>query len=255
MQAWGGPTIGSIANHIVPDTIFDNQLADYAPVQDAGDHGSVAKAKAAMKGSKYDTCNNGMCDASACKNVLMIADTRSQSIRRWSRSSSRTRRRSASRSRSARSTARTRRSRRRRRTSRSPSGRAGARTTPTPLTFFEPLFDGRDDHPDRQHELLARRDHARRSARRSRSPATAPYNEAGVGVRTSTTLDKCAVLADQPRLTCYENLDKYLMTKVVPWVPYLQVVRHPHHELERHALPVRPVHRHTRLREHRGRSA
>jgi hypothetical protein len=22
-------------------------------------------------------------------------------------------------------------------------------------------------------------------------------------------------------MTCYENLDKYMMTKVVPWVPYL----------------------------------
>ncbi len=29
-----------------------------------------------MKGSKYDTSNNGMCDAAACKNVLMLADAR-----------------------------------------------------------------------------------------------------------------------------------------------------------------------------------
>ena len=49
-------------------------------------------------------------------------------------------------------------------------------------------------------------------------------------------LDKCAVLAGQPRLTCYENLDKYLMTKVVPWVPYLRLVRDAHHEPERDAL-------------------
>jgi hypothetical protein len=27
--------------------------------------------------------------------------------------------------------------------------------------------------------------------------------------------------AHDQRMTCYENLDKYLMTKVVPWVPYL----------------------------------
>ncbi len=35
-------------------------------------------------------------------------------------------------------------------------------------------------------------------------------------------LDKCALLANQTRLNCYENLDKYLTTKVVPWVPWLQ---------------------------------
>ena len=26
-QAWGGPLNGTVANHIVPDTIFDDQLA------------------------------------------------------------------------------------------------------------------------------------------------------------------------------------------------------------------------------------
>ena len=34
-------------------------------------------------------------------------------------------------------------------------------------------------------------------------------------------LAKCAELADQARLSCYETLDKTMMTKVVPWVPYL----------------------------------
>ena len=76
IQAWGGPTIGVVANHIVPDTIFNNQLAEYKPYGTPGDHGSVAKAKAAMKGSKYDTKGDGTCSASACKNVLLVADTR-----------------------------------------------------------------------------------------------------------------------------------------------------------------------------------
>ena len=30
-QIWGGPLIGKIAGHIVPDSIFDNQLAEYDP--------------------------------------------------------------------------------------------------------------------------------------------------------------------------------------------------------------------------------
>ena len=53
-QVWGGPLIGKIAGHIVPDSIFDNQLTEYDPYRTPGDHGSLAKAKAAMKGSKYD---------------------------------------------------------------------------------------------------------------------------------------------------------------------------------------------------------
>ena len=64
-QAWGGPTLGQIANHIVPDSIFDNRLADFAPYKTPGDHGSLAKAKAAMKGSKYDTQHDGTCGAPA----------------------------------------------------------------------------------------------------------------------------------------------------------------------------------------------
>ena len=76
VQAWGGPTYGEVANHVVPDSIFNNQLADYKPYGTPGDHGSVAKAKAAMKGSKYDTAGDGTCNASQCHGVLLLADTR-----------------------------------------------------------------------------------------------------------------------------------------------------------------------------------
>ncbi len=37
VQAWGGPTIGSVANHIVPDSMFNNQLAEYAPYKTPGE--------------------------------------------------------------------------------------------------------------------------------------------------------------------------------------------------------------------------
>jgi hypothetical protein len=33
-------------------------------------------------------------------------------------------------------------------------------------------------------------------------------------------LDQCAPLAGQPRLSCYESLDRYLTTVIVPWVSY-----------------------------------
>ena len=76
VQAWGGPLIGKVANHIIPDAMFGNQLAEFAPYKTPGDRGSVAKAKAAMKGSKYDTKGDGTCSAPECKNVLLITDTR-----------------------------------------------------------------------------------------------------------------------------------------------------------------------------------
>ena len=54
---------GSVANHIIPDPLLNNLLADYAPYKTPGDTGSVDLAKAAMKGSKYDTSKNGTCSA------------------------------------------------------------------------------------------------------------------------------------------------------------------------------------------------
>ena len=130
-QAWGGPAVGQIANHIVPDSIFGGALADYAPYKTPGDHGSVSRRRLAMKGSKYDTNKSGMCVAKACKNVLLISDARAVDPSMVA-TMQQDARRSASPSRSGRSTGRTRRSRRSRRTFRSPSARVGARTTPTP---------------------------------------------------------------------------------------------------------------------------
>ena len=64
-QIWGGPTVGDIANHIVPDSIFGGARRTTA-VRTPGDHGSVAKAKLSMRGSKYSS-GGGMCDAKECK--------------------------------------------------------------------------------------------------------------------------------------------------------------------------------------------
>ena len=71
-RAWGGPTAGEIAQHIVPDTMFNGELDDYAPYQTEGDAGDEAKAKEEMKQSKYDSNQDGMCDAPECKNVLHV---------------------------------------------------------------------------------------------------------------------------------------------------------------------------------------
>jgi len=83
------------------------------------------------------------------------------------------------------------------------------------LTFFAPLFDGRTIIPNGNTNY----------ALVGITPAIAKK----VGVKGSVSgvpsvdsqLDHCTGLIGQPRLSCYENLDKYLMTNVVPWVPYM----------------------------------
>jgi peptide/nickel transport system substrate-binding protein len=213
-QVWGGPLLGKIAGHIVPDSIFENQLADYAPYATPGDHGSVAKAKAAMKGSKYDTKHDGMCSAAACHNVLLLVDTASTYQRML------------------------------------PivqadaakigitfhvSTIAGAYPTlqttskniaiaPFPgwakdyadaLTYFQPIFSSTSIIPqgNTNYSLVGVKPSQAKSLGLTGNVKNVPS--------VDPQLTRCAALADQARLSCYENLDKTLMTKVVPWVPYL----------------------------------
>jgi peptide/nickel transport system substrate-binding protein len=73
LQAWGGSTLGDIATHIMPPSLLDNKLgADYNPYATPDNRGDEAKAKEAMKQSKYDSDKDGVCDASQCKNLVMI---------------------------------------------------------------------------------------------------------------------------------------------------------------------------------------
>ena len=71
-QIMGGPTDRLVANHIVPDTCSTGSSSEYAPYRTPGDHGSLAKAKAAMKGSPYDTHRDGTCSDPRCKNVPSV---------------------------------------------------------------------------------------------------------------------------------------------------------------------------------------
>jgi hypothetical protein len=86
------------------------------------------------------------------------------------------------------------------------------------LTFFEPLFDGRTIIPaGNTNYSLVGITPAQCTTLRVTDECT-PFNaNTGVGIPNVTAqLDKCAPLANQSRLSCYENLDKALMTKVVP---------------------------------------
>ena len=83
------------------------------------------------------------------------------------------------------------------------------------LTFFTPLFDGRTLIPNgnTNYSLLGIT---------AAQCKTLKIKGNCTGVPSANAkLDRCNAAIGGPRLTCYENLDKYLMTNVVPWVPYM----------------------------------
>jgi peptide/nickel transport system substrate-binding protein len=213
-QTWGGPTTGQIANHIVPDTLFNLHLQEYAPYATPGDHGSVAKAKAAMRGSKYDLQHNGMCSAKACKNVLMITDTRgidpgmANTIQQDAAKIGIT------------FTVR-------QINGAYPTLQTVAKNIPIserpgwgkdyadPVTFFAPLFDGRTIIPtgNTNYSLVGITPSQAKALHVTGDTKNVPSVNADLG--------RCAPLVGTPRLSCYEKLDQKLTTDVVPWVPYL----------------------------------
>jgi peptide/nickel transport system substrate-binding protein len=215
-KAWGGPVVGSIATHIAPPVMYNNGLAEYDPYASPNESGDLAKAAAEMKQSKYDPGKTGKCTAAACKNVLMIGDTRALDNRMIP-------------------------------VVQASAGKIGitftvrqingAYTTiqttnknipfserpgwgkdyADPYTFFGELFDSRAMIPEgnTNYSLVG---------------ITPQLNtEKKLGVKgnlanipsVNADIDACIAKIGEDRTTCWENLDKKLMTDVVPWVPYL----------------------------------
>jgi peptide/nickel transport system substrate-binding protein len=215
-KAWGGPVVGSIATHIAPPVMYNNGLAEYDPYASPNESGDLAKAAAEMKQSKYDPGKTGKCTAAACKNVLMIGDTRALDNRMIP-------------------------------VVQASAGKIGitftvrqingAYTTiqttnknipfserpgwgkdyADPYTFFGELFDSRAMIPEgnTNYSLVG---------------ITPKLNaEKKLGVKgnlanipsVNADIDACIAKIGEDRTTCWENLDKKLMTDVVPWVPYL----------------------------------
>ena len=213
-QAWGGAYLGPIANHMIPDSVFSNQLADYKPYGTPGDHGSVSKAMAAMKGSKYAN-SSGMCTASACKNVLMVADVRSvdpKMVAVIQQDAAKIGITFTVRSTSAAYP-----------TIQTPSKNVPFGERPgwgkdyaDALTFFAPLFDGRNIIPqgNTNYSLVGITPAQCKTLKITGNCTNVP--------NVNSDLDHCATLTGQARLSCYESLDKKLTTQIVPWIPWLQ---------------------------------
>ena len=204
-----------MANHIVPDSIFNNQLADYKPYGTPGDHGSLSKAQAALKGSKYDTKGNGMCTASACKNILLVADTRQVDTKMLPVLQANAKKIGI--------------------TFKVRTVKGAYPTLQTPknnvadlraaglgqglrvrLDVLHPADGELRHHREREPELLPRRPHA----------GIAKKVGAKGSINNVPSIDPLitacqSLTVPQENLSCWENLDKKLMTNIVPWIPYL----------------------------------
>ena len=213
-KAWGGPIPGSIATHIVPPVLYNGGLSEYDPYATPTESGSVAKAAAEMKQSKYDPGHTGKCTASVCKNVVMISDVRSVdktmapiiendaaeigihlTIRSVNGAYPVIQKPGNNIPISDRS--------------------SWGKDYADPYTFFAELFDGGAiiKEGNTNYSLVGI------------TPAMAKTVGATGTVTNVPTVDPainaCAKALGQARITCWENLDKTLMTTVVPWVPYL----------------------------------
>jgi peptide/nickel transport system substrate-binding protein len=214
VQAWGGPLIGKVANHIIPDSLLGGLLAEYAPYKTPGDKGSVAKAKAALKGSKYDTAKNGTCGAPECKNVLLIVDTRLQDPKMLVVMQQSAKKIGITFKAQTVEGA-------------YPTIQTVAKNIPIAqrtgwgkdyadaYTFFGPLFDGRNIIPtgNTNYSLVGITQKQCTDLKVKGNCDNVPS--------VSAQLDKCASLVGAAHVACYAALDKTMMTNVVPWVPYL----------------------------------
>jgi peptide/nickel transport system substrate-binding protein len=215
-KAWGGPVLGSIATHIAPPVMYNNGLTEYDPYSTPNESGDVTKAAAEIKQSKYDPGKTGKCTASACKNVLMIADTRALDNRMVpviegdaAKIGITFKVRSIN---GAYTTIQT--------TNKNIpfSERPGwGKDYADPYTFFGELFDSRALIPsgNTNYSLVGI------------TPAINKAKKLGVtgnlnGIpNVDSDIDACQGKIGQARTTCWEDLDKKMMTSVVPWVPYL----------------------------------
>jgi ABC-type transport system substrate-binding protein len=216
IDALGGTVIAHIATHILPPVMVQNKLpASYNPYASPGEHGNLAAAKAQMKLSAYDPKHDGMCDVAACKNLIFI-DAQGQF------------------------------------TAIDPIvqedlAKIGIGIVPRDLetgaafTAIETvknkvpmsaLGGGYADYPDGYGFTEA-------SFASTALAATGCCNYSWVGLTKSQAkslgipypsngvpsvdnqLNACEALSGEPRINCWVNFDKYMMTKVVAWVPYM----------------------------------
>jgi peptide/nickel transport system substrate-binding protein len=214
-RSWGGPLKGDISTHIVPDTMFNGDLDSYDPYSTPNHTGDVAKAKAEMKQSKYDSNQDGVCDADVCKNVLHVTRSTAQWVamepiieQSLAKIGIQVKSREFE--------------------DAYPIIQTTSKNIPissvpgwgkdyADASTFMVLFDSRSILPEGNvnYSLVGvTPDMKKKLGLSAESVVT--------GIPSvDDKIDACNVKTGDDRLKCWEDLDKYLMENVVPWVPYL----------------------------------
>ena len=213
-KAWGGPIPGSVATHVVPPVLYNNGLAEYDPYATPNEMGSVDKAAAEIKQSKYDPGKTGKCTASACKGVLMIADTRGVDTRMIpiiQEDAAKIGITFTVRSINGAYT-----------TIQTPSKNIPFSERPSwgkdyadPFTFFAELFDSGAiiKSGNTNYSLVGLTPEIAKTVGATGSINNVPSVDSAIAV--------CSSKLAQDRTNCWEGIDRKLMTSIVPWVPYL----------------------------------
>jgi peptide/nickel transport system substrate-binding protein len=221
LQAWGGSTLGDIATHNIPPVVLGGKLgADYNPYATPDNRGDEAKAKEEMKQSKYDSDKDGVCDASQCKNLVMVnrnygtwADAEPVVVSSLQKIGIEVKPRALATS-AAYTTIQTVKNM-------IPLAlNAGwGKDYADAYTFAGPLFDSRSIIP------TGNTNYPLQGLTESQAGELGIKFPSGVQIPSvDADIDACQEIpgdqADQ-RNDCYSNLDKKLMEQAVPWVPYL----------------------------------
>lgn len=217
LQAWGGPTAGAIATHIMPPEMTGGTptAEEYDPYPTEGFSGDVEAAKEEMRQSEYDSDGDGVCDAPECEDVLHVTANTPP----WTQMTPVI----ESSFEEIGITLRTREFEDAYTPIQTVAENIPVASRPgwgkdyaDAFTFVGYLFSGVNIIPEgnTNYSLVGL------------TPEIAEGLE-GFEPDTTTTpsvdedINRCATLLDQERVDCWIELDKKLMEEVVPWVPYL----------------------------------
>jgi peptide/nickel transport system substrate-binding protein len=211
-KAWGGPSAGDVAEHILPNAMLNGILDNFHPFKTPNDAGSVTKALAEMKKSKYAHNSSGVCTANECKKVLLIMDVRDAdkkmlpvvqagaakigitfTVRQVNGAYP---------------------------VIQTPSKNIPISTRPRwgkdyadPSTFIDPLFNTILSAGNTNYSLVGLTPAVAKKLKITGNVANVPS--------IAAQAKKCASTVGDVRPACYAQIDRILTTQIVPWVPYL----------------------------------
>lgn len=214
LRTAGGPVQGEIAEHIVPPDVLGGLLkaGEFDPYASQNHTGDEAKAKEEMKLSKYDANKDGVCDSAKCKKVRHVtrntppfkdyAPGLEAALKKIGIELTTTESANAY------------------PVIQDPKNKVPISTVAgwgkdfADASTFMVLFDGRSILPtgNSNYSLVG-------LTKAKAAEIGASYPAGGVP-SVDDRIDACAAKLGQEHVQCWADLDKYLMTDVVPWVPY-----------------------------------